>query len=159
LRSAVGRLSQGLDQEFEVELLERVRGLGWKAKPRVDEIGGLPLQRRRGQPIGDIDVLAWSPERRLVWLLDAKRWAPGLVPNAIERESGSLADSIEHHRERLDWVNRHMEQLATEIGEDSAAEWPVGAAVVLDRPLAGAHLGDLALPVWTAWELPGRLSL
>ena len=157
LRRAVAHFSQGRDFEFERELLERVRELGWEAKLQVEELGGLRLQRGRGEPIGDIDVLAWSPAQRRVWLLDAKRWAQGLVPHAMEREGGSLLDSVEHHSERLAWVEAHREQLAAELGID-AAGWTVGAAVVLDRPLAGAHLSELALPVWTFWELPQKLA-
>jgi hypothetical protein len=158
LRKAVQRFSQRLDREYETVLLERVEGLGWQALPRVRRLGGKRLERRRGQSIGDVDVLAWSRDRRQVWLLDAKRLAPGLDAPSMVRESAALSDQVAHHRERLEWVREHPDRLAAEIHEPGAIQWNLRAALVVDRPLAGAHLKDLALPVWTFWELPRRLE-
>ena len=41
-----------------------VTGCGWKGKARLEPLDGVPLRRRRGEKIGDLDVLAWSPEQR-----------------------------------------------------------------------------------------------
>jgi hypothetical protein len=158
LRRAVGRVSQNLDREFEEVVEARTRELGWEAELRVERIGGLALERRRGEEIGNIDVLAWSAECRQIWLLEAKRWAQGLVPSAMVREGESLAESAEPHRERLEWVRAHRRQLAEELGDEAALEWAIDAAIVLDRPLAGTHLAGLTLPIWTLWELPDGLS-
>lgn len=158
LQNAVMRISQQADREFENALLARVQDVGWRAHTRLKKLGGLRLQRCPGQDIGDIDVLAWSPESRQVWLLDAKRLAPALEPRSAVRESRALADSATHHRERMQWVHEHPEQLALELGDDAAGGWDVRAALVLDRPLMGAHLGWLPLPVWTFWELSTKLS-
>jgi hypothetical protein len=157
LRRAVVRISQQEDREFEDVVGRHVEETGWRALVRVRHLSGVPLQRRRGEAIGDIDVLAWSAERRRVWLLEAKRLAPGLQPYAMVRQSWSLADTQTHHLERLAWVRGHREQLATTVGHD-ITDWTVEAAIVLDHPLAGAHLGRLTLPVWTLWELPGKLG-
>jgi hypothetical protein len=158
LRKAVQRVSQQLDREFETVLLERVEALDWQALPRIKRMGDKRLERRRGQSIGDIDVLAWSPGRRKIWLLDAKRLAPGLDAPSMVRDSRALSDHVAHHRERLAWVREHPQQLAAEIHHDDVTKWDLRAALVVDRPLAGAHLNTLALPVWTFWELPSRLD-
>lgn len=159
LQKAVMRISQQADREFENALLARVQDLGWKTRARLKKLGGLRLQRCPGQDIGDIDILAWSPDTRQVWLLDAKRLAPAFEPRASARESLALASSNAHHYERLQWVKEHSEQLAVELGESDAGKWEVGAALVLDHPLMGAHIRRLPLPMWTFWELSSKLSL
>jgi hypothetical protein len=158
LRRAVRQASQDHDRQFEVLLLERVEELGWEARLRVEVLGGVPLRRSRGEQIGDVDVLAWSAPDRQVWLLDAKRLAPGLEPAAMVREAGSLRKSAAHHLERLQWVRDRRELLAAEIGEGGLSDWGIDAALVLDHPLAGAHLAELGLPIWTLRELPSVLS-
>ncbi len=158
LRLAVGHVSQESDREFEAALAECCAELSWDVRSRVKRLGGLKLEREPGQPIGDIDVLAWSPERRRVWLLDAKRLAPGLEPRAIARERDGLGKHAGHHRERLTWVRAHLDCLSRELGEDVTADWSIAAALVLDRPLVGAHLGNHDLPVWTFSELAARLT-
>ena len=37
--------------------------------------------------------------------------------------------------------------------------WEIQAALVLDQPLAGAHLGQISMPIWTLWALPRELSV
>ena len=151
-------MSQRLDRDFETALLERVKQLGWHARPRVKRLDRLPLERSPGQSIGDVDVLAWAPERRQVWLLDAKRLAPALEANSITRESRTLSNHATHHLERLEWIRQHSDCLAVELEHAHAADWDIRAALVVDRPLAGAHLAQHALPVWTIWELPTKLA-
>jgi hypothetical protein len=154
---AVGKISQGIDRQFETVLLEAVTNLGWQARPRVKRLGGVWLERAPGEPIGDIDVLAFAPQRRQVWLLDAKRLAPGLESYAMVRDGETVARLAGHHLERLQWVRRHRTQLTDTLGQDVSG-WTVRAALVVDRPLAGAHMRRLGLAVWTFWELPGKLK-
>jgi hypothetical protein len=158
IRVAVGRVSQRLDEDFEQALRERCQALGvMAARGRRKRLGGLPLERTRGQPIGDIDVLAWSPRQRTVWLLDAKRLASALVGLSFTREARTLAKHADHHEERLLWVLAHLQYLGGEIGYDIDTSWTIQAALVVDRPLFGAHLLPLATPVWGFWELSERL--
>ncbi len=158
LARAVTKISQALDHDFEDAVLAAVRGCGWQGEARLHELGGVPLRRRRGEEIGDIDVLAWSPTRREVWLLDAKRLNPGVEPGPMLREGPSFEKHAKHHGERLQWVRDHLAELAREIGVDGVEGWEVRAALVLDRPLTGAHLGQVSMPIWTLWALPRELS-
>ena len=48
--------------------------------------------------------------------------------------------------------------LAREIEVTELNEWKVGAALVLDRPMVGARLRELAIPIWTHWGLRERLG-
>jgi hypothetical protein len=158
LHRAVIKLSQGLDRDFEDAVLAAVHGCGWQGDVRVRQLDGTPLLRRRGEEIGDIDVLAWSPGRREVWLLDAKRLNPGVEPGPMLREGPTFEKHVESHEERLQWVRDHLPELAHEIGVETVEGWKIRAALVLDRPLTGAHLAQISMPIWTLWALPQELS-
>jgi hypothetical protein len=158
LAGAVTRFSQGLDRDFEDATLAKVEDCGWRGKVRVQELDGVPLRRRRGEEIGDVDVLAWSPERRQVWLLDAKRSNPALEPGPMLREGSTFEQHVKHHDERLRWVRNHLAELAREIGVETMEGWEIRAALVLDKPLTGVNLGSLSMPAWTLWALPQALS-
>ncbi len=158
LRNPVIWISQELDLEFEGAVMEAVLRCGWQARGGVTRLAGKQLRRNRKETIGDIDVLAWSTERREVWLLDAKRLIPGVAPGPMLREGTSFAEYARRHEERLSWVVNHLPELAREIGAGDVSEWQVRAALVLDRPLAGAYLGNLSMPIWTIWSLPGELD-
>jgi hypothetical protein len=157
LQRAGQRLAGQLDRDFEVQVRDRVRQRGWDTGLRVTELGGVGLKRPSGQPIGDIDVLAWSALRRRVWLLDAKRIFPGLGPGSMVTQSRKLLEDERHHLERLGWVLDARERLSETIGHDVAG-WDIDAALVLDRPLAAAHFRQLRIAAWPLWELPERLG-
>lgn len=158
LGKAVIRFSQALDRDFEDAVLGAVRDCGWRGEARLQQLGGVPLRRQRGEEIGDLDVLAWSLERREVWLLDAKRLNPGVEPGPMLREGLSFEKHAARHEERLVWVRGHLPELAREIGVESTEGWEIRAALVLDRPLTGAHLAQISMPIWTHWSLPQELS-
>jgi hypothetical protein len=80
-----------------------------------------------------------------------------MEPLAMEREAESLARAAERQLERLQWVGDHPLELTLEFGEEDVRSSQVDAAIVPDRPLAGAHLAQLVRPVWTFWDLDERL--
>jgi hypothetical protein len=158
LRKPVIWISQQLDEEFEEEVLSEVVRFGWRGKARVTSLGGKRLERAPGQTIGDLDVLAWDEGRREVWLLDAKRLFPGIQPGPMLREGGVFEEHVARHKERLLWVRDHLTELAREIEVEDVGDWKVGAALVLDRPMVGARLRELAIPIWTHWGLREQLG-
>lgn len=159
LRRAVGRASQSNDAAFEAEVARRVRAAGWKTLERRKRLGGARLERVRGQDLGDLDVVAFCPADGVVLLLEAKRLFPALRPIDFEAEATELARHAARHRERMEWVRAHPERLEREIGLPApGCGWSVSGALVVDVPLAGAHLVDVGLPVWTIDELHTHLS-
>jgi hypothetical protein len=161
LAKAVMKVSQQLDNEFEQAVIQRVRQAGWQARPRVRKIAGVWLQREGPtgpDQIGDIDVLAWHPECRHLWLLETKRLAPGLIADSMLRDAQKLEESEPHQRERLEWVLSHLDELSEHLEVD-CRDWSVASATIIDSPLVGAHLANVDVPIWTFRELPHRLTV
>lgn len=157
-RTAVIHLSQKRDREFERAVFERCIALGHDARLRVTSLGGARLERPDRDSIGDIDVLVWSSAAKRVWLLEAKRLVPALVGQAIVRQSTRLTNYVKHHDERLRWVQAHRGDLGVEIDCQVGGDWFIGAALVIESPLAGSHLLPLEMPVWIFRDLSARLS-
>jgi hypothetical protein len=157
LREAVRRVSEKIDRCFEDDVAARLTAAGWQTQRRLKKLGGLRLERNRGQDLGDIDVLAFSPEHRCIWLLEVKRLAPGLDSLAIRREARALAGAAAKHAERVQWVEQHRARLTRQLDSD-CQDWRIRAAIVLERPLAGAYLDALQLPAYSLLELPEQLS-
>jgi hypothetical protein len=152
LSVAVTQLSQEVDRAFEDAVLQRVTDGGMSARGRLVSVGGAPLCRPNDESIGDIDVLAWSETDASVWLLEAKRLAPGTEARAARREHKKLVRAAARHNERLEWARANPDRLSAELGLDQP--WDIHGAIVIDRPLAGAYYGQLGLPVFMFAELP-----
>jgi hypothetical protein len=160
LRQAVRDMSQKLDSDFEREVGNACKRLGWETRYNFRGLGGQRLERRRGEDLGDLDVLALDRASGRLWLLDAKRISPSIVPIDMRREARSLQGYVDKHLARQRWVMGHPTQLLAEIGPSSSgAPWVVQAALVSELPLAGAHLGSLELPVWSLDGLNEHLCL
>jgi hypothetical protein len=157
LAAAVQQLSLGLDLEFELELARRCQELGLRTASRVKRLGNRKIEWIRGEPLGDIDVLAWSRDQKRVFLLDAKRIAPGLPPWIIRRQARELVEAAAKHRRRLEWVRSHRHELKMATGGDAEEDWRLEAALVLEGALPGAEVSTLDVPAWPIWELPDRL--
>jgi hypothetical protein len=158
LLTAVRALSRDLDLQFELELARQCRERGLRAATRLKRMGGRKIEEIRGQPLGDIDVLAWSIERKAVFVLDSKRITPGIPPLVIRRQGRELIQAAARHARRLRWVRDHPGHLSREINSPVDDEWNIDGALVLERALPGAELGSLQVPAWPIWELAQRLE-
>jgi hypothetical protein len=160
LRRAVRDLSQQLDRDFEKDVENECRRLGWETRRNVRKLDRTRLERGRGEDLGDLDVLAWDRVSGRVWVLDAKRISPSIVPIDMRREARSLEGYVEKHLKRLRWLETHPLQLIAEIGPPATGDsWVVKTALVSQFPLVGAHLSSLQLPVWWLDDIRRYLHL
>lgn len=160
LRRAVSDLSQRLDRDFEKDVENACRKLGWETRRNVRKLDGRRLERGPGEDLGDLDVLALDRASGMMWVLDAKRILPSTVPIDMRREARSLEGHVEKHLQRLHWIETHPMQLIAEVGPPAAGDsWTVQAALVSELPLVGAHLNSLQLPVWWLDEVSQHMRL
>jgi hypothetical protein len=160
LRRAVGTCSQQLDRDFEQEVEKACKELGWETRRNVRKLDKKRIERDHGEDLGDLDVLAWDRVSGRVWMLDAKRISPSIVPIDMRREARSLAGHVEKHIQRLRWIEAHPLQLIAEIGTPATGDsWVVKAALVSQLPLVGAHLSSMQLPIWWLNDMRRHLHL
>jgi hypothetical protein len=157
LFAAIRQLSRAIDREFELEVERRCQALGFRTSSRAKKLGGRKIENVSGQPLGDIDVLAWSPAQRRVVLIDAKRMAPGLPPFAMRRHRDALRQAAVRHRERLNWVRNHRDALSRHTDGEVRDDWSIDAALVLEQALPGAAMDTLAVEAWSLWDLATKL--
>jgi hypothetical protein len=160
LRRSVGACSQQLDRDFEQEVEKACKELGWETRRNVRKLDKKRIERDHGEDLGDLDVLAWDRVSGRVWMLDAKRISPSIIPIDMRREARSLAGHVEKHLQRLRWIEAHPLQLIAEIGTPATGDsWVVKAALVSQLPLVGAHLSSMQLPIWWLNDMRRHLHL
>jgi hypothetical protein len=75
MRKMIGELHVRDGEEFNDAVADVYEGFeGWIVKRRVGKVAGRRIKRERGQPLGDVDVLAADPKRRILWAVEAKTW-------------------------------------------------------------------------------------
>ncbi len=155
LRAAAAKLRKSIGGQWEDELGRRVESLELLVRVRCECPGGRPMKNEQGNLIGDVDVLAVDPSRRIVWALDAKSIASDVTPLRLRTEARKLRKEIPKHQRRIEWLERNRDAIAAEFGLDPQhlLKWEIRGALVLDEPLGGTFTFVPALPILTWPEL------
>jgi hypothetical protein len=157
LRQAVKRLAKDLDARFEDAVAVCCRSLDYEARVRVKKINGRRIESTPGQTLGDIDVLAWSRQKRHVMVLDSKRMAPGLLAISMLRQAAELDGMARRHGRRVEWVQANRGLLNAVVGDDVTDSWRIDGALILEQIIPGALIANLALPAWPIFDLPAHI--
>jgi hypothetical protein len=132
------------------------RASGVLVRTEIDRVGGLRLERSRGQSIGDVDVLVVDRYHRVVWAIEAKSLAVARTPTELANEVGEIlksssgdSASAEIHMERVEWLRRHRRELLADVGlaSEKAGRWQVRALIVTETELLSPHVVSAAIPV------------
>lgn len=111
-RQYVGEKSRSEGLAFEGRVAERLRGLGLKAWPRCQL--SWALNEKVSPELGDIDVLAVSPDRQRVWVIEAKNLrlcrTEAEVASRLSEYRGRLVKDSKG-RERPDKLLRHIRRV------------------------------------------------
>lgn len=168
MRSLIGRLRNEDGRHFNksvTELFERQEGM--IVRSQVKKIGHLRIERRRGEDLGDIDVLVADPAALRLRAVEAKDLAIARTPAELANElaetfesSGDKQAAIDRHAERVEWLRKHLAEVLTWIGlgDEDPALWSVEGLMVLDIELMSPYLIDPPLSVITYRELRERLG-
>lgn len=66
---------------------------------------------------------------------------------------GKKKSAIEHHQERINWVNEHLEEVLIWLGLDSSLNWKIESIIVTDYELSTPHIWSSPIPVILWLEL------
>jgi hypothetical protein len=157
MRSWRGK-SAGKREEFNTTVAERLKELGWLARPNVNMSAILGSAFK---PYGDIDVLAWKATGDRVLLMECKDLKFSKTLGEISEQLGDFRgelhangkpDDLLRHLNRVDAIRSHPSELARYLGLDFAPapeghvvfRNPVPMQFVWERlkPRVGLHLFD-----------------
>ncbi len=161
MRKLQGRVTRHSGEAFNNRVAEAFEEIGrLTVRRRVSSIGGQPLERKRGQPLGDVDVLVLDPSSREVLLIETKDFAGARTPAEFANEVRKVSDALEIHAERDAWVRSRVRDLLAwlDVDQREAETWQVRQMVVVSGELFTHGLRDLPVPVVTLATLRAQLS-
>jgi len=122
----------------------------------VNKIGKQRIVDAAGNDRGDIDVLAFHPESRSMFAVEAKDFEVARTPAEMANELEKLfagkkgkKSTIQLHSKRIDWLRQHLDEVMLSLGAniDVAPRWQVIGAVVTSEPLITPLVSSSTLPV------------
>ena len=150
LRSLQGRTANLLGEMFNdrvADLYETAEGL--IVRRRVRRIGGRRIQRKPGEPLGDIDVLVADRLSRSLSLVETKNFSTARTPAEFASEERKLRETLKIHCERCEWVEENLgvtlEGLGISNGDVKA--WRVEQLVVVSSEAFTPGLRDFPVPI------------
>ena len=119
MRRYAAKLNDQKGKEFELKVRDKLEAMGWKTYHgrKLTEIFGKPLDR----DYGDIDVIAVSPDKMRVLVIECKdlmdRQTPGDIAELISKfqgnESDGKRDLLRKHLDRVEKLLEQPQQLHT----------------------------------------------
>jgi hypothetical protein len=167
MRSLIGRLRDEDGHEFTKQVSELFEAQErFIVRREVKKIGGVRIERRRGEDLGDVDVFVAEPGVRRLRAIEAKDLAVARTPAELSNELAATFKStathqaaIDRHVERVEWLRERIPDVLAWLGlEDDPDQWSVDGLMVLDIELMSPYLVDPPLPVITYRELRDELD-
>lgn len=132
----------------------------WRVRTKIEMFGGKRLARDNGQALGDIDVLAGSPQRREILAIEAKDLAAARTAAEMKNEFDTLIRStpstMSLHGERTVWLRSNITEVITELGLPEG-QYKVSPLLVVDLESVTAFLESPAIPIQTYQSLKREL--
>ncbi len=163
MRKLIGEMHNRDGEEFNDLVADVYETFpGWLVKRRVKGIAGLRIQRESGQDLGDIDVLAADPKKRVVWAIEAKGLAFARNPAELANElkntfqtSGEKRSAVNKHLERVVWLRENLVSVLDllEIPDSGRKRWVVEPLIVVDHELQSPYFARSPIPVVPMREL------
>lgn len=144
MRAWLGGRIEKLGAEFSAEVAEILQAQGWNVRL---EIKLTELGAPKSPNLGDIDVLAWRPDGRVIQIeckrLKASRTIAEIAQNC-GRFRGNVGDHLHKHLRRLEWVRDNKTKIAKFTGID-VEKIVVRHPMVVSRPVPFAYLSGLPI--------------
>jgi hypothetical protein len=130
-------------------------------RSQVKKIGKLKIQSENGE-LGDIDVLAINPNKRIIWLVECKDLNRARTPYEIHHELCKLfidseGDSciVTKHKRRADWFERNLQIAVSNFNIEShnLSQWRVVPFIVISNSMITPLLFDSSIKVICFEEL------
>jgi len=145
MRAWLGGRVDKLGAEFSAEVGKILEDQGWSVRI---EIKLTELGAPKSPNLGDIDVLAWRPDGR-VMQIECKRLKASRtiaeIAQTCGRFRGNVGDNLHKHLRRLDWVRGNKAKIAKFTGID-VEKMVVRHPMLVSRPVPFGYLSGLPIP-------------
>lgn len=141
---AMQTLSRLRGEAFNLEVAVVLQEAHYHVLQGVDRFGKLKL-REGEDPLGDIDVFAWSEERRQVLVVECKAYAPARTPlelhyqleefvtGKVRKGRGPQRPLLERHLRRAKFVEVHLQDILAHLGLQERGGWRVEPIYVMSN--------------------------
>ena len=163
LQQVIGRWRERESEAFEESVAHIITEMtGVPAKVRLRKVG-----KRRivadGQDLGDVDVLAVIPGKRVLLLIECKDLALARTPAEIQHQleelvhgSSDESSKIEKHLARTQWVKNNLDEVLMKcFSIQRKGTWKVEPILVSDSELHAPHIVRIPFPVLSIERLNG----
>jgi hypothetical protein len=167
MKQLMSAIKHSLSEGFNQEIYEFFKGLGGViVRQKVKKVGRYRIERRPGEAIGDIDVLAADVGSRILFSVEAKSLKMASTPRDIAGEMATLfggegkpVSTVGIHRERQKWIVQHKKEILVWMGLDSEVhkKWGVVSYIVVDTDLISPYVAKSSIPVITFRALKERI--
>lgn len=112
MRAYIGKRVKAAGRAFTHRVAEELRGLGWNVE---EEVKMTRLGAGKSPNLGDIDVLAWAADGRVL-AIECKRLKGARsiaeIAHTCARFKGNEGDHLHKHLRRITWLTANMNRLA-----------------------------------------------
>lgn len=157
MRKLIGEMHDHDGEEFNDYVADVYETFpGWIVRCRVKKVAGSRIERDTGQGLGDIDVLAADPKKRVLWAVEAKGLAFARNPAELANElkstfqtSGDKRSAVDKHIERVAWLRENLDSTldSLDIPASERRRWKVEPLVVVDHELQSPYIVHSPVPV------------
>jgi hypothetical protein len=164
LRTALGAISSEAGHPFEQRIDALLKSAGMKTVLNCTSLGGDSLHRTDNGDLGDIDVLACEPGRRLIWVVECKDLAGAIttsdfVDEMTEHFGADETATIARLSARVSWATERRAAALKAFGrEDTATRWKVRGVFVTAVPTIAPYITDVPFPIIPVDELADWLT-
>jgi hypothetical protein len=167
LRGASIELQRREARELEDTIAQRLEVTGeWVCRRRVKRLPGVEIERRRGEDLGDIDVLAANPAEKALACLEVKSLAGALAPHQLRNEldatfapRGRKRSAAVKFVERVNVVRANVPAALDLLGlTDDSADWRVGMSMLTDPEVLSPLLDECPAPVISVEQFRAAVS-
>jgi hypothetical protein len=153
MKNFISHVRSERSEEFNDEVAELFKQTeSCIVRMRVKKIGSRPIEDVKGQPLGDIDVLAVYPRKRKILAVETKDFEMARTPFEFSNEADKLfsgnKSAVALHQRRIDWLQRHAKEVYEWLcPEQARGTWRVEGLIVISRRLATPYLQRIPMKV------------
>lgn len=159
MATLIGRINNEQGQLFNQLIVDMLLDMNvFKIESNIKKINKKLIADKKGNALGDIDVLIIDEEMHHIYVAEVKDFDFSRNPYEIQFEyqkmfvDGKKKCYVTKHERRVNWIKEHMEDLKKQYGLDNIA-WEISGLFIVSEPLISAQIYRKSIEVVSEAEL------